>query len=384
MPPTERAPKVTGANLTPVTFFSTVHPTPWAPGKGTFNRAMLESLLPFAAVRALVPVPWPERHRTPRPVTAPYPLATPTFWYLPSLAPMALASQLRWSTRRTRQSWGSRSEVILSYWTDPDGTCAVDWASDLGCGVAVMVGGSDLMVLAKDPARRARMADTLQRADHVVTIGTALAARVHDLGVAPDRITPILRGVNRSMFSPGDRAGARAELELPNDRPILLWVGRMVPVKGLTHLVAALASPGLKALNPLLIMVGDGPLRVSLEAQVQALGVADAVQFAGPAAHSTLPTWYRAADLTVLPSLSEGIPNVLLESLACGTGFVASDVGSIREISDAPERDLVSPGDSVMLAQRLADRLFAPEAVTTEIPDVSASAAKLAGILRTI
>jgi glycosyltransferase involved in cell wall biosynthesis len=247
-----------------------------------------------------------------------------------------------------------------------------------------MVGGSDLMVLANKSARRARMTDTLRRADHVVTIGTALAERVRDLGVATDRITPILRGVNRSVFSPGVRAAARAELKLPSDRPILLWVGRMVPVKGLSHLVAALALPGLKALNPLLILVGDGPLRGSLDAQAQALGISEAVQFAGPAAHSTLPSWYRAADLTVLPSLSEGIPNVLLESLACGTGFVASDVGSIREISDAPERDLVPPGDSVMLAQRLTDRLRAPEAVTTEIPDVSASAAKLAGILRTI
>jgi glycosyltransferase involved in cell wall biosynthesis len=271
--------------------------------------------------------------------------------------------------------------VILSYWTDPDATCAVEWAAELGVPAVVMVGGSDLMVLAENPARRTRMTQTLRRADHVVTIGSTLADRVASLGVATDRITPLMRGVNRNMFSPGDRSSARATLDLPADRPIVLWVGRMVPVKGLTHLLEAMATPSMRSVKAVLVLVGDGPLRGSLEAQARRLGLGDSVRFAGSVDHAALPTWYRAADLTVLPSLSEGIPNVLMESLACGTGFVASDVGSIREVSDAPERDLVAPGDSDALARRLADRLRAPEASTVRIPDVLESAATLARVL---
>jgi glycosyltransferase involved in cell wall biosynthesis len=140
----------------------------------------------------------------------------------------------------------------------------------------------------------------------------------------------------------------------------------------------------MRQLNPLLVLVGDGPLRGELETQVRSLGLIDAVRFAGPTAHSSLPTWYRAADLTVLPSLSEGIPNVLLESLACGTGFVASDVGSVREVSDDPNRDLVPAGDADALSGRVVERLGALEPVTIEIPDVSASAATLVRIFRSL
>ena len=98
-------------------------------------------------------------------------------------------------------------------------------------------------------------------------------------------------------------------------------------------------------------LVGDGPQRGRLQARAAAPGLAGRVVFAGAVGHETLPLWYRAADLTVLPSLSEGVPNVLLESLACGTPFVASRVGSIPDLTLDPENDLVPPGDPVALAR---------------------------------
>ena len=81
------------------------------------------------------------------------------------------------------------------------------------------------------------------------------------------------------------------------------------------------------------------------------------VTFAGPKLHDELPDWYRAADLTVLPSRSEGLPNVLRESLACGTPFVASNVGGINEIADPRFGLLVPPEDPEALADAIAQAL---------------------------
>jgi teichuronic acid biosynthesis glycosyltransferase TuaC len=373
MPRISEPARAAGGASPAVTVFSTVHPSPWAPTKGSFNKAMLHDLASRCDVQAIVPVPWPERLRPSAPAACAYPVTYPTFAYLPSVAPLWLARQLEWSTRRDRRraSGVTRGGAILAYWTDPDGTVAVDWAEALGCPAVLLVGGSDILMLAREPKRRRRMADTLQRASHVLTVGKQLAASVMELGVPSKRVTPILRGVDRSVFHPGDRPSARERLGLPADRPVLLWVGRMVPVKGLEVLLAALATPKLRELSPLVVLVGDGPLRTALESQAAGLGLTDLVRFVGSRSGAELPEWYRAADLTVLPSRSEGIPNVLLESLACGTGFVASDVGAIREISAEPDEELVPPGDSMALVERLVARIDSPRQVKVSIPDLS-------------
>ena len=92
-------------------------------------------------------------------------------------------------------------------------------------------------------------------------------------------------------------------------------------------------------------------------ARSEARGLSTYVTFVGPKTHDELPDWYRAADLTVLPSRSEGLPNVLRESLACGTPFVASDVGGIREIADRSSSLLVSSEDPASLADAIAQGL---------------------------
>ncbi|HEV3119839.1 MAG TPA: polysaccharide deacetylase family protein, partial [Gemmataceae bacterium] len=103
-----------------------------------------------------------------------------------------------------------------------------------------------------------------------------------------------------------------------------------------------------------LYLIGEGPLRHALEMDCRNRELANEVRFAGPAAPEQLPDWYRAADVTVLPSRSEGVPNVLRESLACGTPFVASRVGSIPDLAQDPANRLVPPGDADALADAIA------------------------------
>ena len=100
-----------------------------------------------------------------------------------------------------------------------------------------------------------------------------------------------------------------------------------------------------------------GPRARHCIALARQLGVDSVVRWLGDIRHDDLPDWYRAADVTVLPSLSEGVPNVLLESVACGTPFVASRVGSIPEIADCGRDRLVTPGQPDELAAGIAEVL---------------------------
>jgi glycosyltransferase involved in cell wall biosynthesis len=169
--------------------------------------------------------------------------------------------------------------------------------------------------------------------------------------------------------------------------PVLLWVGHMVPVKGLDVLINACALACGRA-DFRLYLIGSGPLREDLVRQAAALGVTDRVQFVGYVAHDQLGDWYRAADMTVLPSHSEGVPNVLLESIASGTPFVASRVGGVPEIADPLIDRLVAPGNPTALADALVDAIIAPSRLPRRVMPISTEEAStrllqvLAGVRR--
>ncbi|MEX0767626.1 MAG: glycosyltransferase [Microthrixaceae bacterium] len=151
-------------------------------------------------------------------------------------------------------------------------------------------------------------------------------------GAFPDRIELVAPGVDHAFFSPGDRLGARAALGIDN-RPTMLFVGRIQPLKGLSIAVAALAQ--LKNSSARLLVVG-GPSGIEggeelarVHALIESLGVADRVHFIDPQPHHALSTYYRAADVVIVPSRSESFGLVALEAAACATPVVAAAVGGL-------------------------------------------------------
>ena len=156
-------------------------------------------------------------------------------------------------------------------------------------------------------------------------------------GARPDRIELVPPGVDHAFFSPGDRAGARTALGF-DDRPTLLFVGRIQPLKGLSIAVRALAE--LDASDARLVVVGgpsgtEGPGELeSVRSLIAELGVADRVQLVEPRPHHLLSTYYRAADVVLVPSRSESFGLVALEAAACGIPVVAASVGGLRMLVD--------------------------------------------------
>ncbi len=177
--------------------------------------------------------------------------------------------------------------------------------------------------------------------DTVLASCSVEAAQISDLyGADPTRIRIVAPGVDHAFFGPGDRAQARRALGLAAEGPLLLFVGRIQPLKGLAVAVAALASLNRDHPDARLMVVGGpsgphGDTEVArMEALVDDLGVADRVIFVPPQPHELLSTYYRAADVSVVPSRAESFGLVALEAAACGTPVVASDVGGLRSLVD--------------------------------------------------
>lgn len=152
------------------------------------------------------------------------------------------------------------------------------------------------------------------------------------------KIHDIPCGIDLDLFQPGDRAAARAALGF-DAAPVLLFVGRIDPVKGLEFLLdgyAALRATWTDGSPPRLVIVGGdltpaglGDDLARIHAQAAAKGIADGITFAGSQPHERLPEYYNAADLVVVPSRYESFGLVAVEGMACGTPVVASRVGGL-------------------------------------------------------
>jgi len=237
---------------------------------------------------------------------------------------------------------------------------------------------------AAEPARRAEAeAEVIGCSDAVLASCSVEADQLIELyGAAAERIHIIAPGVDRAFFAPGDHRQARRAVGFPTDRPLLLFVGRIQPLKGLDVAVAALAElvhggagsssyrrlgGGGRVSDAVLAVIGgpSGPQGADevhrIEELVAELGLADRVRFLPPQGHEMLSTFYRAADVCVVPSRSESFGLVALEAAACGVPVVASAVGGLTTlVDDGRSGYLVEGRDPLLWAQRVAGILTDP------------------------
>ncbi|QDU38393.1 Putative teichuronic acid biosynthesis glycosyltransferase TuaC [Maioricimonas rarisocia] len=345
-----------------ILFLSTIFPDTSAPVTGPFNAALCRSLAQQHAVRVIAPRNWPDVARSFRSrqrMAPPQDLTDtgvsidyPTYWYTPGFGRTAYGRFLWHSIRPTikRVLREFTPDVVLSYWAHPDGEAGLEIARMAGVPCGVIVGGSDVLLLPEDARRAECVRSVLKDSDAVFTVSDHLREVVCQLGGKPEKTHTIRQGIDPKVFRPGDRHAIRARLGEPLDRPLLLWVGRMVDVKNPVMLLQAARRLAEADFAFRLALVGDGPLRAMLEAFVREHDLQDRVRFVGAVAQTELPDWYRAADVTLLSSHSEGLPNVLRESLACGTPFVSTQVGSVPEIAESQVSILVEPGNASALA----------------------------------
>ncbi len=235
-----------------------------------------------------------------------------------------------------------------------------------------------------EPERRVRAeAAVIGCSDAILANGVAEVDQLVRLyGADPQRIEIVPPAVDHAFFSPGDRVGARlalAHLRL-DEGPVLLFVGRIQPLKGLDVAVRALAA--LKRLDATLVIVGgssgaEGGAEVERIHHLAAdLGVADQLRFIEPVSHHLLSTYYRAADVVLVPSRSESFGLVALEAAACGTPVVAAAVGGLRTlIEDGRTGFLVEGRDPAVFAAR-TDQILRSPGLAAEFSERAARSAQ--------
>lgn len=244
--------------------------------------------------------------------------------------------------KRIRAELPFQPDLVHAHFAYPYGAAAVDLANRLGVPSIITLHGSDVNINAtrsRLEGRRFRRA--VLCASEVVAVSGALAEMTEALTGRRPYVMPI--GVDLSRFRATlSKHEARIRLGLPIETPIILFVGNLLPAKGVLEVLEALEAPGLERV--LGLFVGSGPLARQIKTRPRTL-LQPSVQ------NDRIPEYMAAADLLVLPSYSEGLPTVLVEAGACGIPVVATPVGGIPELLTEDRGVLVPRGDVAALAE---------------------------------
>ena len=334
--------------------FSTLFPSSVRPGHGIFVETRLRELMKSGEVesRVIAPVPWfpstdprwgdyAKFAATPaREQRNGLDVLHPRYLLLPkvgmSSAPLTLALGARAAVRKLIDE-GFDFDLIDAHYYYPDGVAAALLSRWFNKPLAVTARGSDINLIGRHgvPRRWMRWASRVAAAS--IGVSQALVERMRELGLASPRQLVLRNGVDVERFrADADRAALRARLGVQGE-PLMVSVGNLVPLKGHDLVIEALAQLRAQGMDARLCIIGAGPLRAELEALGERLGLGEALRFLGALPQQELAAWYAAADMLLLASEREGWPNVLLESMACGTPVIATAVGGIPEIVKTPQ-----------------------------------------------
>ena len=334
--------------------YTTLYPNSIQEHHGIFVENRLRHLVASGQVdaRVIAPVPWfpvysqafgryADFARVPRKETRNgIDVLHPRYPVVPkigmTLAPFLLYQATKGTIRRVIAA-GFDFDLIDAHYFYPDGVAAVLLGRYFKKPVVVTARGTDINLIPRYTLPRQMIRWAANNAGGLVTVCEALKRELANLGVERERIQVLRNGVDLSVFRLVNRESVRSRLGLHG--PTILSVGHLIPRKGHDLVIRALTD----LVDVSLLVVGEGSERLSLESLAKELGVDDRVRFAGSIEHERMHEIYGAADALVLASDREGWANVLLESMACGTPVVASNVWGTPEIVRSPAAGLLLP-----------------------------------------
>jgi len=359
--------------------FSTLYPNALEPQKGIFVENRLRHLLASNQVEVVVvaPVPWfpfssgfgeyskfanvpskEQRHG----IT----LYHPRYPVIPkigmSIAPLLMAMfVIRMIKKIINQ--GYNFDIIDAHYFYPDGITAALISAMVKKPYAVTARGTDINLIPRYWLPRKWILWAAKNSSAMITVCQALKDEMVSLGITADEITPLRNGVDLNLFHPGDKGQIRQELNMSGK--VLLSVGYLIERKG-HHLIID-ALHGLPEFT--LYIAGDGELDTQLKQQAMDYGLSERVVFLGALTPEVLRKYMVAADALILASSREGMANVLLESIACGTPVVATPLWGTPEVVAAPEAGVLTVDRSIEGIIDGVKRLFSqyPSSVDTRL-----------------
>ncbi|WP_240485156.1 glycosyltransferase [Aestuariibacter salexigens] len=225
--------------------------------------------------------------------------------------------------------------IIDAHFTYPDGHAATQLAEEVGLPSTITMRGTEVPH-SKDHKKLPSLKQAWSKASHVIAVSQSLKDVALQHGVEDSHITVVGNGIDTEQFQELDKKGAKQKLGLQPDAKVIITVGGLVWRKGFHRVIECM--PDIQKEHPNLhyLIVGGASLEGNIEAELREqsdkLNLTDAVTFCGAKRPEELSLYLSAADVFVLATANEGWANVLLESLACGTPVVATDVGGNKEV----------------------------------------------------
>lgn len=334
-----------------ILIITNLYPLPWQPTRATFNFQQFGFLEQYADVYYLIPIAFPDwwKHRDAVENSTSNLLYVPYF-YLPKVGRRFYPKLMQWSLSLIASKWikNISPTKVLASWAFPDAVAAVEIAKKMSADFYFKVHGSDINMHATFPARAKQIVNISKQAKGILSVSQDLANKMISMGINKDKIHVIYNGVNLNKFI----------LKKPNtESPYLLFVGNLKQEKGVIELLQAFIK--VHDQFPLLQLkyVGDGNMASQLQAIINKHQLHAKVKLEGVKRHEELPDIIANATLLVLPSYNEGVPNVVLEAMACGTPVVVTRVGGIPEVVTADTGIIANEITASCIAQCLNQAL---------------------------
>jgi teichuronic acid biosynthesis glycosyltransferase TuaC len=352
---------------------TTLFPNLIQTNRAVFTKQLCVKLRDYADVRVVAPVPyfppikgfgsWSQYHLIPKEEHGDITVYHPRYLVMPKLEILTgffyFIACLR-IVRHIRKQF--QFDVLNVHWAYPDGFAGMLLGIVFNVPVVITAHGSDIYLYSKYPGVRRLLRWTMNKANSVVAVSKALKSAIETMCAKCQVEVIPCAAVDPLRFQALDKVQCRKELGLPGNKKIVLFVGNLVRVKGVKHLIEAfgrLTEAGHK--DVLLILVGDGSDKAALQDHVRRHDLEPFVLVAGRKTHQEIPLWMNSADLFCLPSLSEGMPNVVIEAMACGTPVIATKVGGVPDIINSDLYGyVVPPADSAALSKAI-ERAFSVE-----------------------
>ncbi len=342
-----------------LTVLTNLFPNPAEPTRGIFNFQQLTRLTEHVELSVLTPISWHHYWRDT--------LVRNTqqwknikvryfpYYYPPGFARsthgMCLLASLIGQQRKYFRS--ANCDAIYACWGYPDAFAAACLAKHYQRPLVVKCHGSDVNIIPKHRLRRKQMLWGFKQAKYIVVVSDALKQRLIELGVTAEKIRVIYNGVDNSIFYP-DPSLTQTEKKIQR---LILFVGRLTPEKGALDLLTAFLPLAKADPTVDLHYIGLGASATSILQQAAQAELINRIHISPPVPHAELNRWYNRADVVCLPSYNEGVPNVLLEAMACGTPVVATNVGGIPEIVTPQTGLLVAKAQPQELRESLSQSL---------------------------
>lgn len=314
---------------------STLFPRPDKPGFGRFVARQFEALAERGGIDLTVIAPFGRPLRggpTQLDHSRGYPVHYLPFPTIPKLGALWNARSIaRAALPLVRRLHAAAPfDLVDAQFFFPDGPAAARIADALDLPLTIKARGSDIHYWGHQRFAGDQVRAAAKQARGLLAVSEALKADMAALGMEPGKIAVHYTGLDHGLFQPRPRQDVRQALaaRVPNDGPLLASVGNLIALKGHAIAVEALTRlPGAR-----LAIAGTGEEQANLGAMAQRLGLADRVHLLGSVEPAEIATLLCAADAMVLPSENEGLANVWIEALACGTPLVITNVGGAREI----------------------------------------------------